>query len=795
MKKIRSLTLFLLICLSIPTLSMAETVNIPDPKLRAAVQKALGKNSAKITAAKMAKLKRLEASRSKISDLTGLEYAENLKVLKLSRNRITDLSPLTGLTNLKELGLMKNRITDVSPLVDNTGLGDGDVVNLLRNPLDTDAIDTHIPALEQRGVTVKMDTPEQSGDNPPEPSSNAVNIPDSNLRAALELALDKATGATITETDMETLTRLTISRFSGSISDLTGLEYATNLTHLSLRMVGITDISPIADLTNLTSLSLPTNGISDISSIKNLTNLTSLSLPVNHISDISPIENLTNLTSLDLSQNHISNISPLAGLTKLTSLFLSNNSHLSSIKPVKDLTNLTDLRLGQNNISHISWLSRLTNLTSLSLSGNRISDISSIKNLTNLQRLHLSTNGIRDIASLSSLTNLTYLSLSDNYISDISSVAGLTNLQTLTLSHNGITNISSVAGLTNLQTLTLGRNSTTKIKPRTKLDEPFERLTDISAITNLTKLSRLHLGENSISDISPVAGLTNLTDMTLHNNNITDISSLAQLTNLNDLWLAENSITDISSLVANTGLGDGDRLLLSGNPLSAESINTHIPALKNRGVNVSFSVAGAPKKALTGIPSVLGLSGEITDQTARQNRFRVTVKNLSNAKAALTVDTNGMDYQLEVEAGQAGDILEISAQSADRSIAVQPLRYTLTKEDVLRGRIQLPALVAYEIPTETELLANYPNPFNPETWIPYRLAADAFVTLTIYDQSGQVVRTIDVGHQIAAVYESRSKAIHWDGRNASGEPVSSGVYFYHLSAGDYAATRRMLILK
>ena len=98
-------------------------------------------------------------------------------------------------------------------------------------------------------------------------------------------------------------------------------------------------------------------------------------------------------------------------------------------------------------------------------------------------------------------------------------------------------------------------------------------------------------------------------------------------------------------------------------------------------------------------------------------------------------------------------------------------------------------------PKETTLLPNYPNPFNPETWIPYRLAEDAFVTLTIYDQSGGVVRTLDVGHHVAAFYESRSKAIHWDGKNGLGEQVASGVYFYHLSAGDFSATRKMLIIK
>ena len=119
----------------------------------------------------------------------------------------------------------------------------------------------------------------------------------------------------------------------------------------------------------------------------------------------------------------------------------------------------------------------------------------------------------------------------------------------------------------------------------------------------------------------------------------------------------------------------------------------------------------------------------------------------------------------------------------------------MTAEDVLQGWIQLPSLVAYEIPTETELLPNYPNPFNPETWIPYRLAEDADVKLIIYDANGQVVRAIDVGHRIAAAYESRSQAIYWAGRNGLGELVASGVYFYTLTAGDYSSTRRMVILK
>ena len=125
----------------------------------------------------------------------------------------------------------------------------------------------------------------------------------------------------------------------------------------------------------------------------------------------------------------------------------------------------------------------------------------------------------------------------------------------------------------------------------------------------------------------------------------------------------------------------------------------------------------------------------------------------------------------------------------------QAHQLALTDPAYLRGMTMLEQFLAALIPKETALLPNYPNPFNPETWIPYRLVEDAFVTLTIYDGNGQVVRTLDVGHQIAAFYESRTKAIYWEGKNEFGEEVASGIYFYNLTADDYSATRKMLIIK
>ena len=112
-----------------------------------------------------------------------------------------------------------------------------------------------------------------------------------------------------------------------------------------------------------------------------------------------------------------------------------------------------------------------------------------------------------------------------------------------------------------------------------------------------------------------------------------------------------------------------------------------------------------------------------------------------------------------------------------------------------RGIANLERLLDEMLPKETKLLANYPNPFNPETWIPFHIAKGTDVQITIYDIKGSVVRQLDLGQKPVGNYTVRSRAAHWDGRNTDGEKVASGIYFYQLRAGDYEHTRRMLIVK
>ena len=139
--------------------------------------------------------------------------------------------------------------------------------------------------------------------------------------------------------------------------------------------------------------------------------------------------------------------------------------------------------------------------------------------------------------------------------------------------------------------------------------------------------------------------------------------------------------------------------------------------------------------------------------------------------------------------------LEMLTAADVKSWLSQAQHFNLTDAMAQKGILFLEQLLAVLTPKDTVLLPNYPNPFNPETWIPYHLAKDVDVTLHIYAVNGTLVRTLALGHQAAGMYQSRSRAAHWDGKNEFGEKVASGLYFYTLTAGDFKATRKMLIRK
>lgn len=125
----------------------------------------------------------------------------------------------------------------------------------------------------------------------------------------------------------------------------------------------------------------------------------------------------------------------------------------------------------------------------------------------------------------------------------------------------------------------------------------------------------------------------------------------------------------------------------------------------------------------------------------------------------------------------------------------QAQQLDVTEATVQRGIHFLEQLLEALAPTETALLPNYPNPFNPETWIPYHLSKPADVRISIHAADGRLVRMLTLGYRRTGIYASQSRAAYWNGRNALGEPVASGVYFYTFTAGEFTATRKMLIRK
>ena len=144
---------------------------------------------------------------------------------------------------------------------------------------------------------------------------------------------------------------------------------------------------------------------------------------------------------------------------------------------------------------------------------------------------------------------------------------------------------------------------------------------------------------------------------------------------------------------------------------------------------------------------------------------------------------------------EVGDKLEIALYDERGNIVSGPFQRTVSTDDIRNAFLSLQLTVGDVRPKDTILAQNYPNPFNPETWIPYQLSKSAEVSIHIHNVAGHLIRTLDLGLKPTGSYMTPSTAAYWDGKNTVGERVASGIYFYTLQTADFAATRRMVILK
>ena len=691
----------------------AQTVNIPDANLRAAVAETLGKAPrATITRADMAKLTHFIAHDANIRNLTGLEFAKELEEIRCNNNLISDLSPLSTLTGLHTVEFRHNVIKDLSPV-------------------------------------------------------------------------------------------------AGLI----------NLRWLIVPYNLIADLSPVEGLVKLDGLDIGGNVITDYSALSGLIKLERIWMGENPSADLSPLSGLISLTGYQSWGTPIFNVSALAELPKLTSLDICGGE-LSDLSDLADFTNLRELYLAGNKITDISPLASLTNLTSLNLKHNRITEVSPLSGLTNLRRLYLEHNSISDFSPLSELSEHTIISKRGN-----------PSIPQGTSVHN--------------------YNGTPAAGP--KITGPWLWVilpgTWLGSRDFLAEASGGAITEQSVATVGAKEGKSvgnskwraHTLSATSHNN----INEMTDALGWGTGWeiydhIVYGSVSLQSPREQETtmlvGSGDAVKVWLNGELVhkalvdrSANDYQDAFPVTLKRGTNVllvaidnnghgefsgffgfeagtAYTVNPTEKRIVVDLPpsdvnkdgrvSILdlilvaqdfGKTGVRNSRTDINNDGKVNILDLTRIAESMNAATGAAPSAVAM--GNA-----VSPAMIETWIALAAVENDGSR--VFReGIANLQQLLASLQPERTTLLANYPNPFNPETWIPYQLARDAAVRIDIYTADGRAVRTLVLGHQPAGMYQDKSRAAYWDGKNALGEPVASGLYFFTLTAGDFTGTGKMLIRK
>ncbi len=806
---------------------------MPDANLRNAVRDALHLNANEpLTQQQLLNLTVLNAPGFGITDLTGLESATHLRSLSVGGNQIRDLMPLANLTGLRALYIGGNAISDINPLAHLTNLRR---LGMLWNQITdihilADLVNLTYLRLEGNPIT---DTSPLG--NLPSLSDVDIEIPslirDANLRTAVHAALGIAPNLRITRDALRSLTTLNVAQLG--ITDLTGLESATNLRSLAVGGNRIRDLTPLANLTGLRALYIGGNAISDINPLAHLTNLRRLGLDRNQVTDITVLAGLVNLTYLRLAGNPIANPCPLESLPNLRDVDIEIPSLIPdanlraavrmalgieasaciTIEAMRDLTTLSAVRL---RITDLTGLESATHLTHLYIGGNLISDIAPLAGLTNLRVLSVGGNQIRDLTPLSSLRRLTELSIANNMVSDLSPLANVRSLKRLEARRNSISDISVLAGLVNLAYLRLAGNPIRDLSPLRNL--PKLRDVDVHVFSPPQEENIERRGEPT-PIIDPPQGDSGQSPQQ---------PKYARGATVNQPNVNQPATTPQPQQHQQPDANRGSQ------PPQQQPIQNSGPQVQNDPPvqNSGPQVQNDPPDENSGqLPPPPG--GELTPYTPPQADEPQRAPHTRNDPPPEQYsdqerESESYPYQqpsIRCEPQLPADLLSSGVRTDARACTPNAPshpknaflldRITLEQLDpptleaqldtwrtesdgstlYLRSIALLESVLATRRPDTTHLLPNYPNPFNPETWIPYHLATPSQVEITIYDTRGTVVRHLDLGHQQAGYYTSRSRAVYWDGCNDIGEKVSSGIYFYQLQTDKTSLLRKMLILK
>ncbi len=792
------------------------SVHIPDANLRTAIEKALDKApNTIITAEEMATLTRLVAEGMDIQNLEGLQFVANLKELRLRGNPLSDLSPLSGLTTLKEVELSGESLSDLSPLA---GLTNLEGVGFWK---------TSISDLSPLAGLTKLRWLEFK-DSPVSDLSPLVGL----------------TGLKRLET------------YASKEPDLSPLKALTSLTRLTVAASGVSDVSPLAGLINLEDLTLEANRhISNISALASMKKLEYLDLGTNQIVDVSPLADLHNLKRLRLERNNISDISPLDGLRENTEIFWFSNPGFRQGGPKIEgpwlwvLVSGAGFDAGADLLSQASdgAVTELGIATNGAIEGDAVGEnvwtsgkispvlvdegnISTVLNTMGMERKYdenIIYGSITLYASREQQTTMfsggwgaEKIWLNGKFLHEKPWGVWSNEYQDffpVTLKQGtNVLLIGIYAGRRNAEVVGFFGFAPdaeyTVVSPGTgfvlSTDTTSVRVGDTFTVrVNAEKVTDLAGWQFDLTYDPDVLEAVEVNEgdflkkgdgNTFFQRGVID-NTVGKIAGLSSALISKNGGTGTGNLlsVVFSAKTDGNSELTLRNFQLGSNTGAVIPA----GVrDLTITVASGPTWDVNADGQVSILDLILVAQH---------MGSAASANSKVDVNRDGIISILD---------LIVVAQHMGESVAAAPSVITAMKNGELNpamiqawieqaqveddgsvafreGIAYLQSVLALLIPKETTLLANYPNPFNPETWIPYQLAAPSKAAVSIYTLDGQLVRTLDFGYQGVGVYTSRSRAGYWDGRNAQGEPVASGVYFYTLTAGDFTATRKMLIRK
>ena len=806
------------------------SVHIPDPNLRAAIAEALGKSpNAPITAEDMATLQKLRAENKNISDLTGLAFAKNLTVLAIGHNPLSDLSPLASLTKLREIQFHDTEVADLSPL---SGLRDLEVIGA-----SATRITSLVPLAGLKNLQ-KLDTI-HSDITDLSPLSGLTNL------TRLLLYDCKAT-------DLSPLKGLTKLRWLGfphtnNISDFSPLSGLTELRHLDLFHTEISDLSPLAGLVNLEKLILDSNHIVDVLPLASLRNLKTLYLHVNNIEDFSPLDDIRN--KIEVFTWHRNPGYPQGG-PKIEGpwLWLMLQSHWTEGKDQID--HLSKASNGKVTEQQIATLG--------AADGERIGDSVWLKgtlepyhyedpyrNSDNLRRLLLPEEEVVESKSpwFEVYSTITLYSPRTEHTRIFLGAADsprkvLLNGELVYQYEHYVGRDAYNIDYQDFFSITLRKGKNVllvhhKYNTRRPMGfffgfEPGPEYSVVNPRVGYTFSDpKIHVGDTFTLDLIA----ENLFDLAGWQFDIKFDSAVLEAVEVTEgdflktkggstffqkgtIDNATGKIAKLSSALLSGGGVTGTGTLLSIQFSAKAGSETQLKLQNVQfGASTGNLISAGPHEVTVVVEGQLATGDVNRDgQVSILDMILIAQQLGKKVPSHSTVDVNGdgtisiLDLILvaqhlgESTAGAAPSILAMDGiEELDPAMIQTWIERAQIEDDgsvVFReGIANLQSLLALLIPEETALLPNYPNPFNPETWIPYQLSESAEVTLRIYSVNGVLVRTLALGHTPAGIYQSRSRAAYWDGKNDVGESVASGLYFYTLTAGEFTATRKLLIRK